>query len=53
MSHAKARNAHEVACAAIGIIQNAEPDIVKLVEDLVVSHIKGNSLILVALPMTG
>jgi hypothetical protein len=36
-----------------GIIQNAEPEIVKLVEDLVISHIKGNCLILVALPMTG
>ncbi|KAH7928503.1 hypothetical protein BV22DRAFT_199383 [Leucogyrophana mollusca] len=35
-----------------GIIQNAEPDIVNLVEDLVVSHIKGNTIILVALPMT-
>ncbi|EPQ51165.1 hypothetical protein GLOTRDRAFT_141261 [Gloeophyllum trabeum ATCC 11539] len=31
---------------------NAEPEIVKLVEDLVVSHIQGNCLILVALPMT-
>lgn len=36
-----------------GIIQNAEDDMIKLVEDLVVSHIKGNCLILVALPMTG
>ncbi|KAK0196410.1 P-loop containing nucleoside triphosphate hydrolase protein [Armillaria mellea] len=35
-----------------GIIQNAETEIVKLVEDMVVSHIAGNSLILVALPMT-
>ncbi|KDQ60446.1 hypothetical protein JAAARDRAFT_191825 [Jaapia argillacea MUCL 33604] len=35
-----------------GIIQNAEPEVVNLVEDLVVSHIKGNCLILVALPMT-
>lgn len=37
----------------IGIIQNAEPEVVRLVEDLVISHIKGNCLILVALPMTG
>ena len=36
-----------------GIIQNADDDMIKLVEDLVVSHIKGNCLILVALPMTG
>ncbi|KAF5376702.1 hypothetical protein D9615_007809 [Tricholomella constricta] len=35
-----------------GLIQNAEPRTVKLVEDMVVSHIKGNCLILVALPMT-
>ncbi|KAJ6582935.1 P-loop containing nucleoside triphosphate hydrolase protein [Mycena vulgaris] len=35
-----------------GIIQNAEPDVVQLVEEMVVSHIKGNCLILVALPMT-
>ncbi|KAK0210987.1 P-loop containing nucleoside triphosphate hydrolase protein [Desarmillaria ectypa] len=35
-----------------GLIQNAENNIVSLVEDLVVSHIKGNCLILVILPMT-
>ncbi|KAF5317462.1 hypothetical protein D9758_018043 [Tetrapyrgos nigripes] len=35
-----------------GLIQNAEADIVKLVEEMVSSHIKGNCLILVALPMT-
>ncbi|KAG5640591.1 hypothetical protein DXG03_007994 [Asterophora parasitica] len=35
-----------------GLIQNAEPRTIKLVEDMVVSHIKGNCLILVALPMT-
>ncbi|KAG6811611.1 hypothetical protein H0H92_006626 [Tricholoma furcatifolium] len=35
-----------------GLVQNAEPDTVKLVEDMVVSHIKGDCLILVALPMT-
>ncbi|KAF9229123.1 hypothetical protein BS17DRAFT_792113 [Gyrodon lividus] len=35
-----------------GIIQNAEPDVVKLVEDVVTSNIKGNTIILVALPMT-
>ena len=37
----------------VGIVQNAETEIVKLVEDMVVSHIAGNCLILVALPMTG
>ena len=36
-----------------GLIQNAEPDVVQLVEDMVISHIGGNSLILIALPMTG
>ncbi|KAJ7593810.1 P-loop containing nucleoside triphosphate hydrolase protein [Mycena floridula] len=35
-----------------GLIQNAEPEVVSLVENIVVSHIKGNCLILVALPMT-
>ncbi|KAK0463897.1 P-loop containing nucleoside triphosphate hydrolase protein [Desarmillaria tabescens] len=35
-----------------GLIQNAENNVVSLVEDLVVSHIKGNCLILVTLPMT-
>jgi hypothetical protein len=34
-------------------IYNAADDMVKLVEDLVVSQIQGTSLILVALPMTG
>ena len=36
-----------------GIIQNEQPDIIKLVEDLVASCIKGNCLILVTLPMSG
>lgn len=36
-----------------GIIQNAEPSTVQLVEDLVLSHIKGNCLILVTCPMSG
>lgn len=36
-----------------GIIQNAPKKMVKLVESLVISHIEGNCLILVALPMTG
>ena len=36
-----------------GIIQNAPKKMVTLVEDLVLSHIQGNCLILVALPMTG
>jgi GTP-binding protein EngB required for normal cell division len=35
-----------------GIIQNAEKDLVDLVENLVVEHIKGNCIILVALPMS-
>ncbi|KAI0791138.1 P-loop containing nucleoside triphosphate hydrolase protein [Abortiporus biennis] len=35
-----------------GIIQNAAPATVQLVEDLVLSHIKGNCLILVTLPMS-
>ena len=36
-----------------GLIQNAKAEDVQLVEDMVVSHIKGNCLILVALPVTG
>jgi hypothetical protein len=36
-----------------GLVQNAEADVVKFIEDLVISHIKRNCLILVALPMTG
>ncbi|KAJ7185818.1 P-loop containing nucleoside triphosphate hydrolase protein [Mycena filopes] len=36
-----------------GIIQNAEPDVVQLVEEMALSHIRArNCLILVALPMT-
>ncbi|KAH9830095.1 P-loop containing nucleoside triphosphate hydrolase protein [Rhodofomes roseus] len=35
-----------------GIIQNADPEIVQLVENLVMSHIKGNCLILVTCPMS-
>ncbi|KAI0633205.1 P-loop containing nucleoside triphosphate hydrolase protein [Trametes polyzona] len=35
-----------------GIVQNAEAEIVKLVEDLVTSYVQGNCLILVALPMS-
>ncbi|KAJ3920874.1 P-loop containing nucleoside triphosphate hydrolase protein [Lentinula edodes] len=35
-----------------GLIQNAQPEVVQLVEDMVVSHIKGNCIILVAVPMT-
>ncbi|KAJ7061772.1 P-loop containing nucleoside triphosphate hydrolase protein, partial [Mycena amicta] len=34
-----------------GLIQNAPPDIVRLVEDMVVETISGNCLILVAIPM--
>ncbi|KAJ7189190.1 P-loop containing nucleoside triphosphate hydrolase protein [Mycena filopes] len=35
-----------------GIIQNAKPDMVRLVEEMVVENIRGNCLILVAIPMT-
>ncbi|KAI0650981.1 P-loop containing nucleoside triphosphate hydrolase protein [Trametes meyenii] len=35
-----------------GIVQNAEPEVVQLVEDMVNHHIKGTSLILVTLPMS-
>ncbi|KAJ7797153.1 P-loop containing nucleoside triphosphate hydrolase protein, partial [Mycena olivaceomarginata] len=35
-----------------GLIQNAASDIVRLVEEMVVDHISGNCLILVAIPMT-
>ena len=37
----------------VGIVQNAEPEVVQLVEDLVTSYVKGNCLILVTLPMSG
>lgn len=36
-----------------GIIQNADQETVQLVEGLVLSHIQGNCLILVTLPMSG
>ncbi len=36
-----------------GIVQNAEPEVVQLVEDLVKSYVGGNCLILVTLPMSG
>ncbi len=36
-----------------GIVANADDDTVRLVEDLVISNIKGNCLILVTLPMSG
>ena len=36
-----------------GIVQNADQDVVLLVEDLVKSYISGTSLILVTLPMSG
>ncbi|KAL0571650.1 hypothetical protein V5O48_010308 [Marasmius crinis-equi] len=35
-----------------GIIQNADEETVSMVEKMVMSHIKGNCLILVAIPMT-
>lgn len=34
-------------------MQNAEPEIVQLVEDLVVDYISGNSVILLTIPMSG
>ena len=37
----------------IGIIQNADPETVKMVEDMVVNHIEGNCLILLTIPMSG
>lgn len=37
----------------VGIIQNAESETVQFVEELVLSHIRGNCLILVTLPMSG
>jgi hypothetical protein len=37
----------------LGLIQNATDEVVSRVEDLVVSYVKGDSLILVTLPMTG
>ncbi|KAH9915934.1 P-loop containing nucleoside triphosphate hydrolase protein [Epithele typhae] len=36
-----------------GIVQNADPEIIKLVEDLVMSYISGAGLILLTLPMSG
>ncbi|KAH9915919.1 P-loop containing nucleoside triphosphate hydrolase protein [Epithele typhae] len=36
-----------------GIVQNAEPEIVKLVEDLVTSYVQGTSVILLTLPVSG
>ena len=37
----------------LGIVQNADQEIVQLVEDLVTSYVEGNCLILVTLPMSG
>lgn len=36
-----------------GLIQNEEPQIVQIVEELVKSNISGNCLILVTIPMSG
>lgn len=36
-----------------GLIQNEEPEVVSLVEDLVKVNIKGNCLIIVTIPMSG
>lgn len=38
---------------ALGLVQNAEDDTVRLVEDLVRTNIRGNCLILVVIPMSG
>ncbi|KAJ7615866.1 P-loop containing nucleoside triphosphate hydrolase protein [Roridomyces roridus] len=35
-----------------GIIHNASPEVIQLIEEMVVDNIKGNCLILVAIPMT-
>ncbi|KAJ3710473.1 P-loop containing nucleoside triphosphate hydrolase protein [Lentinula raphanica] len=35
-----------------GLVQNAHPDVVELVENLVISRISGNCIILVTVPMT-
>ncbi|KAI0084205.1 P-loop containing nucleoside triphosphate hydrolase protein [Irpex rosettiformis] len=35
-----------------GIIQNADPETVKMVEDMVMDHIEGNCLILLTIPMS-
>ncbi|KAI0693477.1 P-loop containing nucleoside triphosphate hydrolase protein [Cytidiella melzeri] len=35
-----------------GIIQNAAPETVKMIEDMVVTHIQGNCLILLTIPMS-
>lgn len=39
--------------ALAGLVANAEPGVISLVEDMVISNIKGNTLILVVIPMTG
>lgn len=39
--------------STIGLVQNQDPDVVKMVEDLVKTSIEGNALILVAIPMSG
>ena len=37
----------------IGLIQNASSEVVSFIENMVTSHIKGNCIILVTLPMSG
>lgn len=39
--------------ARVGLVANAEPEVVNVVEDMVISRISGNALILVVIPMTG
>lgn len=39
--------------STVGLVQNQDPDVVKMVEDLVKTSIEGNALILVAIPMSG
>ncbi len=38
---------------ALGIVQNAENNVIDMVEQLVSDYIGGNSIILVTLPMSG
>lgn len=44
---------HSYICCGSGIVQNAPSETVKLVEDLVLSHISGNCIILWVVPMDG
>ena len=44
---------HDNSHSGKGLIQNEEPEIVKIVEDLVKENITPNSLMLVTIPMSG